>query len=72
MRAGQNTSGQPLEGPTDSEIVSSLDPRRVWKRVRKHAAHGKRPSPEPILQPCKTLCMLGVLSLQMCHSLWHE
>lgn len=27
-------------GPSDLEVISTLDPRRMWKRIRKHAAQG--------------------------------
>lgn len=28
------------EGPTDDEVAATVEPRKIWKRVRKHAAEG--------------------------------
>ena len=41
---GRNGAGasRAAEGPSDDEVAASVDPRRIWKRVRKHAAQGAR------------------------------
>ena len=37
---GANSGARAWEGPSDDEVASAVDPRRIWKRVRKHAAQG--------------------------------
>jgi hypothetical protein len=35
-----NRQAAPREGPTDDEVASTVETRKIWKRVRKHAAQG--------------------------------
>jgi len=42
--AGLRQNGVARNGPTDMEVVGSLEPRKIWKRIRKHAAHGDSPA----------------------------
>lgn len=42
--AGLRQNGVTRNGPTDMEVVGSLEPRKIWKRIRKHAAHGDSPA----------------------------
>ena len=42
--AGLQHNGSSRNGPSDSEVVKSLEPRKVWKHIRRHAAQGEPPA----------------------------